>query len=151
MSNLLPKLVGELGKKQFVLISGQTTKTFYNSADINAYTGLFPIYNDKGEIVEYMNVMGKFCAEQNSLSEYLYRYVAYEKYSASILRTNYCTYFMSALLKFPSKYLVDKEVLDFVLPKRRESLNIYTIINCLFHFSKKSDIEYIVKRFYRKN
>ena len=128
MFKLLPELVGEVGDKHFVLINGKTTKSFYDSAALDVYTGMFPIFNEKGEIVEYMNVMGSFCLKPNSLSEYLYRYVAHEHYGPSIMRTNHCTYFKSALVRFPSKYLLDDDVMEFVLAEEKRKLK--NLHNC---------------------
>ena len=118
----MPKLVGEVGNMHFEFPNGNVSKNFYSAKELDARLGMFPICNEKGDIVEYMNVMGRFYLKGNKFSEKLYHYVAFEHYNSSIIRTRRWNFWYSALINFPSIYLVDKEVKIFILEEEKRKI-----------------------------
>lgn len=122
MIELMPKLVGEVGNMHFEFPNGTVSKNFYNAKEIDDYLGMYPICNENGDIVEYMNVMGKFHTKENNFSKKLYRYVAFELYSSSIVRTKYYNFWTSALIKLPSVYLIDENVKNFVIEEEKRKI-----------------------------
>ena len=117
-------LMGTAGKKHFVLPNRQITKKFYNAQSFDMRTGQFPILDENGEIIEYMDLMGNFTKTNTLFAKKLYNYVASERNIPFITKAH-GDYYYCGLLDFPSKYLIDDNVKHFIkMEERRRYLKL---------------------------
>lgn len=110
--------------KKFVLYNGRKTKSFCNCLEFDNKLGVYPIVDKNGKIVEYMDIVGNFTAQPTRLAMVLNEYVKSRCQGVRfICGTSTCFYF-TTLTDFPSKYMTDKTVRDFI---KKEEQYKYTL------------------------
>lgn len=106
-------LKGELGKRYFVFPNGEKTKTFYNADKFIFSYGQYPILNENGDVVEYMDLMGNFSEGQTELARRLYDYaLSINQIPYKALGVQGQAY--TGVLDFPSKFLKNEKVREFI-------------------------------------
>ena len=119
MMDYMPKLIGKDGEKFFMFQNQMCSKVFYDAGKFDVLACQFPILNEKGEVVEYMDILGNFSKENTHFARKIYRYVTYEFLQPTILRRSKLNFYYFALADFPSFYLVDEKIKKFVIEEER--------------------------------
>ena len=120
-------LNGDLGEKYFIFPNGERSKTFYNANKFMYIYGQYPILNEKGEVVEYMDLMGNFSEGHTELAHALYAY------AISINQIPFRAFGLSGeaytgVYHFPSKFLKDEKVREFI--KNEEDYRYCRLCEC---------------------
>ena len=113
MSYFEPQLVGKIGERQFVLHNGDITKEFYNVGLFDIETGMYPILNEKEEVVEYMDMLGNFSKHTTKFAYHFYKYAVSSK-DVPFLVSSYMKISYSGLVDFPSRYLADEKIKEII-------------------------------------
>lgn len=107
------QLVGETGHKNFILPDGKHTKKFYDVSEIDLETGEFSILDGQGNVVEYMDIMGTFTQNNTEVAKYLCHYALSSRY-IPVRTCPIGDLYYSGLVSFPSKFLSDDKVRNFI-------------------------------------
>ena len=119
MSKKFPKITGETGNITFEFENGKKSKSIYATLDFQEDIASYPILNNNKEIVEYMDIAGNFSKEPTKFALELFNYVFFENYHPLLIRTSTQNFYYCALLSFPSKYLINKNVLKYIEEEER--------------------------------
>ena len=111
---LMPTLVKTNNAYYFQFNDGRTTKLFLSVGKLDIQTGCYAIINEKNE-QEYMDLFGNFTKQPTEFALHLYSYIVSEQRIPTVFKYYPITYFYTALVDFPSKYLINKEVLNFIV------------------------------------
>lgn len=116
-----PKIVGEVGNMQFILFDGVKTKSFFNAAEFDCLKGVYPILNQHGQVIEYMDILGNFTIQPTKFAKDFNSYINSRNRGICYGCVENYVYF-TTLLDFPSKYLINNKVRNIV---KREELSKY--------------------------
>ena len=119
MVKYMPKLLGEDGKKYFKFNDESVSKTFFSAGKFDVLACQFPILNEKGEVVEYMDILGNFSKENTHFARKIYRYITYEFLQPTIVRISKSNFYYFALADFPSAYLTDEKIKKFIIEEEK--------------------------------
>ena len=108
-----PQLCGESGNMYFEFGDGKKSKNFHSSKQIDHRTGSYEVLNLSGE-VEYMDLFGNFSKSPTEFASKLYDYINFERFNNLVYRSRSYTLYQTALTAFPSKFLINEKVLDFI-------------------------------------
>ncbi|MBO5954499.1 MAG: hypothetical protein J6Q13_00845 [Clostridia bacterium] len=119
MINYIPKLLGKNGNKFFMFNDGTYSKLFYSAGEFDFYSCEFPILDESGKVVEYMDIIGNFSKDKTIFARKIYDYVTYEFFKPTIVRTPGFYGFYFALECFPAGYLTDERIKKFVIKEEK--------------------------------
>ncbi len=105
-----PKLQADQNGKYFKFYDGSRSKSIYGIGKFDDESGVYPILNNEGKVVEYMDLLGNFVQEPTKLALRFSDYY-YENMTRPLVY-GYGGYrvFDSPLKDLPSKYMVSKKV-----------------------------------------
>lgn len=114
MNYIIPQLSGETGNMYFEFYDGKKSKIFHSAKSLDAQNGTFEIklLNDE---TQYMDLLGNFSQKPTEFASALYDYISFENYNHLVYRSLKYVYFKTALVNFPSKFLINKDVLNFIV------------------------------------
>ena len=111
----MPILDGCDGCYYFNIQNETSTKFFHHAGDFDETSGVYPIYNEKNEIVEYMDVLGNFTQKPTRFAKLFYRYVTYEQMLPLVFKRNQLhSGYACAFDSFPIKYFLNKKFVQLI-------------------------------------
>ena len=110
----LPVINGEVGERYFVFANGRKSKEFYDVSEFDKFNGCYPILDQSGNVVEYMDMLGNFSKTPTEFASKFHHFVFFERYSALISRSSASAYYECAINWFPSKFLISQEIQEIV-------------------------------------
>lgn len=122
----LPVLEGLEGRKFFVFDNLDMSKDFYDSGEFDEEIGAYPIFDESGNVVEYMDLLGNFSNKPTSLAKFFYRYVCTEEKMPFFVPYPQEMFYITGLLNFPSKFMVDEKVRQAI---KKEELRRYRLLS----------------------
>ena len=108
---------------RFVLYNGNKTKSVFGALEFDESLGVFPIINNKNQIVEFMDCMGNFTKKPTRFAHEFNKYInATGKGVCYGYPVN--NFFDTALIDLPSKYLTSNEIRRIVQNEERYKIRL---------------------------